>query len=391
MPDRVTVTSRRGLSGRLSESIKGVLFGFVFFVVAFPLLFWNEGRAVRTAKSLEEGSGIVVSVSPDRVDSANEGKLVHMSGFAKTDDVLVDETFGIRESAVHLVREVEMYQWVESESSTTETKIGGSEEKTTTYEYSTEWSDDLIDSSDFHSPGGHQNPRAFPYEARTVSASTVTLGAFGLSGSQVSQIQKSEPLYPAEVPRELAKKARLQEGTFYFGANPEHPAVGDVRVRFRAVRPGALSVVARQVSSTFEPYQAQAGGTVFLLEESVASAEAMFEAAQTQNTIVTWLLRGLGFFLMFAGLGMIFRPIAVFGDVVPLVGTLLRAGTGVFAGLTAAFFSFVTIGIAWFVYRPVLGITLLVLAAGAGFLLLKVALSRPSAVPPPPPVPQRAA
>jgi hypothetical protein len=388
MPDRVTVTSRTGLFTRISESIKGVLFGLVLFVVAFPLLFWNEGRAVQTAKSLDEGSGIVVSVSPDSVDSSNEGKLVHVSAFAKTDDVLEDETFGVRENAIHLEREVEMYQWVEHQSSKTETKIGGSEEKTTTYEYSKEWSDDLVDSSDFHSPDGHRNPTAFPYEARTLSARSVTLGAFTLSASQIDQIQKSEALQPAELPRELSKKARLEDGAFYFGANPGSPAVGDVRVRFRAVRPGAVSVVARQVGSTFEPYSAQAGGTISLLEESVASASAMFETAKTQNTITTWILRGVGFFLMFAGIGMVFRPIAVFGDVIPLFGTLLRAGTGLFAGLTAFFFSFLTIGIAWFVYRPLLGIVLVLLAAGAGFLLLKVALGRrPSGVPP---IPQRA-
>ena len=40
---------------------------------------WNEGRAVRTAESLEEGAGAVVSVPADAVDPGNEGKLVHVS------------------------------------------------------------------------------------------------------------------------------------------------------------------------------------------------------------------------------------------------------------------------------------------------------------------------
>ena len=38
--------------GRLASAIKGVLIGIVLFVIAFPLLWWNEGRAVRTAKGL---------------------------------------------------------------------------------------------------------------------------------------------------------------------------------------------------------------------------------------------------------------------------------------------------------------------------------------------------
>lgn len=104
MPDRVSVTTRQGWGSRLSESIKSVRFGVVLFGVAFPLLFWNEGRVVRTAKSLEEGAGVVVSAGADSVSASNEGKLVHVSGFTKTDEVLDDEVFGISENAIQLVR-----------------------------------------------------------------------------------------------------------------------------------------------------------------------------------------------------------------------------------------------------------------------------------------------
>ena len=61
MPDTFSVTSSQSWGGRLMESIKSVLVGFVFFIASFPLLFWNEGRAVQTAKSLKEGLGAVVS------------------------------------------------------------------------------------------------------------------------------------------------------------------------------------------------------------------------------------------------------------------------------------------------------------------------------------------
>jgi hypothetical protein len=74
-----------------------VLIGFVLFVAAFPLLFWNEGRAVQTARSLEEGAGVVVSVSADLVDPANAGRLIHVNGTAKTEDVLRDDEFGVSE------------------------------------------------------------------------------------------------------------------------------------------------------------------------------------------------------------------------------------------------------------------------------------------------------
>ena len=61
IPDRVSVTTRQGWGSRLSESIKSVLFGVVLFGVAFPLLFWNEGRAVRTAKGRRQNNCLVLS------------------------------------------------------------------------------------------------------------------------------------------------------------------------------------------------------------------------------------------------------------------------------------------------------------------------------------------
>ena len=392
MPDRVTVTHSTGWFSRVADSIKSLVFGAALFVAAFPVLFWNEGRAVKTARSLAEGSGIVVSVSPDGVDSANEGRLVHVSASAKTDDVLGDDTFGISETAIRLVREVEMYQWVESESSKTEKKLGGGEETVTTYEYSKEWSDSLVDSAGFQSPDGHQNSAAFPYEERTETASVVSLGAFTLSAEQIQMLNRSEALAVAELPSELSENARLEDGAIYIGAAPSSPAVGDARVRFHVVRPGEVSVVASQTGSSFEPYLAEAGGTIFLLEESVASAAAMFETAQTNNAIATWLIRGLGFFLMFLGLFLVFRPIAVLGDVVPFVGSLLRAGVGVVSALMAAVFSLITIAVGWFAYRPFLAVVLVALGVGAFFLLIRVARQKPGRValagPPPLPSPR---
>jgi len=76
-------------------------------------------------------------------------------------------------------------------------------------------------------------------------------------------------------------------------------------------------------------------------------------------------LRVLGFLLMALGLYMIFNPLAVLADVLPILGSLAGAGIGFFAGAVALFLSLVTIALAWLFYRPLLGITLLVLA-GAG-------------------------
>src|SRR5512140_251368 len=111
----MTTYEHQGYGSRLVESIKGVLIGIVFFIGAFPLLFWNEGRAVQTAKSLAEGDAAVVHV--EKLDPGNEGKLVHVSGEAKTDEILADDEYGVMANALRLARRVEMYQYFEKSES----------------------------------------------------------------------------------------------------------------------------------------------------------------------------------------------------------------------------------------------------------------------------------
>ena len=74
--DTFTEVTDQSWFSRIGGSIKGVLVGLILFVAAFPVLFWNEGRAVKTARSLTEGAAAVIEVSADAPDPGNEGKLV---------------------------------------------------------------------------------------------------------------------------------------------------------------------------------------------------------------------------------------------------------------------------------------------------------------------------
>ena len=47
--DRFTEVTQQSWFSRITGAVKGILVGLVLFVVSFPLLFWNEGRAVQTA------------------------------------------------------------------------------------------------------------------------------------------------------------------------------------------------------------------------------------------------------------------------------------------------------------------------------------------------------
>ena len=135
----VTEVQTESYFSRLGNSFKGIGGGLLLFLIAFPLLFWNEGRAVKRAKALETGAGAVVSVQADKVDPANEGKLVHVTAKADTKDVLTDPLFKISSTAIRLERRVEMYQWKQNESSKTEKQLRGGTKKSTVSTYEKVW------------------------------------------------------------------------------------------------------------------------------------------------------------------------------------------------------------------------------------------------------------
>lgn len=393
---------------RMGSSIKGVLTGVVFILGAGALLFWNEGRAVKTARRLAEGAGAVVSVPSDKVDAANEGKLVHVSGRAETKEELSDAPFGVRATAIKLSRAVEYYQWVE-ETDVKREKQGDKTIEKTTYTYKKAWCRRPVDSSKFKE-AGHENPgTASAFSDQNLYAKEVTLGAFKLSDANIKGIHGAKPFtFPQDfkLPDAL-KGATLVNGVIYLpGAVPTatttqttaekgvsplaaaaqagqavanavvardvsvSPQVGDLRVTFTLVEPHDISLCQMQKGNTFAPWPASDGNTIALQREGLVPAAAMFADAQKSNAMVTWFLRLLGFLVMFAGFKMVFGPLATLVDVIPILRNIVGIGVGLVSFLLAAAGSLVTAGIAWVVYRPVVGITLIVVAVGCIVLLV---------------------
>jgi hypothetical protein len=371
-----TETSSTGWLGRIGGAIKGVLFGLLLIVVSLPVLFLNEGRAVATRKSLEEGAKSYVTVSSESVNPKNDGKLVYLTGDTVVEGMLSDPDFMVSAAAVSLKRKVEVFQWKENEQTETKKKLGGGEETVTTYTYEKIWTDRPIDSSAFRKKQGYENPK-LALEGKMWSAERVTVGAFALSPGllgQVNNFVKVSEDSTAEFPEEVAgKKVHRESGGFYLGESPAAPTIGDLRVSHEVAMPGTVSIIAKQKAGSFEPYIAKAGGTIEMLETGKQSAESMFASAQAANKMLTWVLRVVGFIMMLIGFNMLFRPLSVLADVVPFIGNIVGAGTGFIAFLLSLPLSLLVISVAWIFYRPLIGIPLVV-AAIVGFVLLFRAL-----------------
>lgn len=368
-----------GIIDTIKGAIAGVFMGILLMVVSVPLLGYNEYRAVRIAESLTEGAAITLSLSSAAVDASGEGRLVHTSGDAKTSGSLTDDAFFVTADSLRLRRSVEMYQWKENK---TEKKLDDGK-KEVTYSYTREWSSQHQDSSKFEEKTGHTNP-TIPYDEASWNSPGVTLGAYTLTDGQVSQLANWETLKVDSANAEtwIAMQAEgmghLDNGGLYLGAKPGSPTVGDVKVTFDVIKPGPVSVVSQQVGNTFKPYTTSNGWDVDLVASGTVDAETMFGDAQSGNTMMLWVFRGVGWMMMFIGITALFRPFTAIAEKIPLIGGLLGFGATVVGFLLSSAMSLFIIGVAWVIARPLLGALLLGMscAAFAGLLVVGVAGGR---------------
>ena len=183
-----------GYGTRVGNSFKAIGSGFLMFVIGTALLWWNEGRAVKTEKMLDEaGNAYVEMENPNKKDASLEGELICGTAMATTEDSLTDAQFGIGAKAISIRRNVEYYQWVEHSQTKREDKLGGKEVTTTTYTYSKQWVSSPVPSSEFHDPAyQNKNMVLTTIEDNDQWAENVKWGAYTLPESLFHRISSRE-------------------------------------------------------------------------------------------------------------------------------------------------------------------------------------------------------
>ena len=360
-----TETTTKSWFQRISESFAGIATGFVLIAIATWLLWWNEGRTFKTAGAIGEAELVTQDVQDiSRVDPALEGKVIHATGRADTQEVLRDPVFGVSANALSIQRKVEFYQWQEHSRSETRKKLGGGEETVTTYTYSREWVSNPIESANFHDPDYRsRNTTLANVEDSTIWANTVTFGAYTLPDFLKHSIGGAQPMTLQSVDvkaaaglmnteRSPSEMVHVSGSTVYLGKNPSYPQIGDVRVTFQQTPPADVSIIAQVIRNTFEPFTASNGYTFSRLTMGTAGMAKMFEGARSSNNTMAWILRVIGILLAIAGLRMVFRILSVIADVIPILGTIVGAGTGFVAFVLGLAWSLIVIAVAWVRFRP---------------------------------------
>ena len=412
-----TETTTTGYGTRVGNSFRAIGSGILLFVLGTALLWWNEGRAVKTEKMLDEaGSKYVEMENPNKKDASLEGELICGTALATTEDSLTDADFGIGAKAIALRRTVEYYQWVEHSQTKKEDKLGGKEVSTTTYTYSKQWVSSPVQSSQFHDPAyQNKNMVLTTVEEADQYAENVSFGAYKLPESLIHSISSREGIdlalaedllaqfdkntqaayerfygvqksiqQPAQQPqqpdslqavndsinKQMANAENKKDlnyihqagNVLYFGRVPGAPEVGDVRVTFEKVVPAKVTVMAVVDGDTFKPFKAKNGKRFQTLVMGAKSGDEIIEAEKEANNMILWFLRILGCLMVIGGLKGIFGFIETILKVVPFIAGIFGWGVGLVCTIIGVAWSLIVIAIAWLFYRPLLGISLLVLA-----------------------------
>ncbi|RKZ61109.1 MAG: hypothetical protein DRR08_09655 [Candidatus Parabeggiatoa sp. nov. 2] len=289
-------------------TFSAILIGVFSFLIAFTALLCNEKSTAFRAQTLEEGKSIVIAVEAFFVKDTNEGRLVHLSEKATTEETLTDDTFNVLVSKkLKLKRVVEMYQWKESEYYD---YFGG-----TYYEYDKVWSEQRIDFSQFDEPEGHSNPDKL-LNGKTFIAKKITMDEYTLSSTLVEQLKHYQPQWMRKYMFEQAQKKfnaqfpddklHFHYGGYYIGKNPDEPQIGDLQVKFETIPGVTISVIAKQVGSQLAPYRTQVGGDIELFEYGTVNVSKMFHNQRISYLLNSLPLRFLGFFTLFLGFYMAF-------------------------------------------------------------------------------------
>ncbi len=346
---------------KIGDSFKGILGGFVFILIGIGLLWWNEGNNVKNIKTTAEMEKNYIQVSSETVDSKNEGKLIATNGNLLYEEELKDEIFNVSIVSPYLKRIVEVYQWQENEDTT---------DDTTTYNYEKVWSSELIDSSEFHQ-SGHDNAKSKPYEDNVLISNEVKLGAFRLPNDMITSLEANKNISTFDTETITSLGYSVYSNYVTNSSDLANPQIGDIRISFVYPDYKEASVLATQTNDTFTDYISSAGKRVSRIKDGIHTGEELIKIIETENKILKWVLRLLGVILCVSGVAAIFKPISTISNFVPILGGLVNSAVGLVSLVIGLIISLVVIAIAWIAFRPVVGISLLAVAAVLVFFLIK--------------------
>lgn len=355
MADQYAAGAKKSWGSAILDSFVGALIGLLLFLLAFAVLWNNEGtvdfsRIARTS----------VDVPAGKIDPSASGKLVSLSGKLTSSDLVGDSQFLKPGNYIQLSRRVEMYAWAEKSKNAAQDKLGGGSENKTTYNYEKAWTASPKAASQFKYPAGHENP-ALLVESMTFTALTAKIGVYGVD-PQAMELPKPRQL--TLTPDKLLPGSRLEGGYIFNGKGSlTAPQLGDIRISYGVVE-NNLSVTAfgQLEDDHLVPFLYK--GKNRLYRALKGSRDEAIAAIAAEHPATVWVVRIVGFLMMWGGLFLVLGPLNAWLKVFPWLGTAGRWLSSAVTFPIALVLSAVTVIIAIIAHN--LWLLLVVIAALAG-------------------------
>jgi len=310
--------------------LTGILGGALIFLCAFPVLYFNEAQ-----ENLSKVAEQAVEYN-EALESSYLGYTVGaFSATNKANDPLLTREF------VAVTRKVEMYGYIETQS--TSTANSGNTQSTSNseirYTYSKAW---LVNPSQTTTWRGRviDFPRDLPINYNTwilnlpqaqtststglsmnnipVDATNLDLSAF--NDLSVTQDMIADNIYTVV----LSDLYFSNQGTF----NSSIPVIGDVRISFTVIEFDDQGLLLGNIDNNqFSAFTTDSGNILYRFFNGESTIENVVSKLQTEYQLTIWIFRAVGFFMLFVGLLLSFKPISTLFNFIPIFGSV---GSGLF-------------------------------------------------------------
>lgn len=375
------------------------------FIISFPVLWYNEKRGVKIAQLIDEGLEECVEINDGKLDSNNNGKLICVHGQIKPESNLLDEEIGISiENGIVLKRIVEIYQSVERRDGDN-------------YIYEKKWCSHEVSSDSFdviEERGKNENKTKRLFSNQEFYLNPAMVGDYKLNQELKTQLipDKTEFIFnnknlkKDEIESKTGKHIFISENCIFIQRknDQEKLRLGDHKITYKyLLGPKNYTVVGLQKGENFESYYGKANQNNMeyqsieminknednrlnenliedhqknISEKGICSSiknifeksikilwifegniplKVCFDQKLSEESRNTWILRLVGFLMMTFGVYFFFAPLMAIFNWIPILGTLISILFFIFSLSVGISFSLITISIAWFFYRPIIG------------------------------------
>ena len=149
------------------------------------------------------------------------------------------------------------------------------------------------------------------------------------------------------------------------------PEIGDVRISYNVLYSGTDVTLFGEISGTNIMSYTDEKTDTDLYRMFTGSYDAAVDQMHGEYVMMMWLMRVLGFFMMWIGMTLVLGPISTLLDVLPFLGSVSRFVIGIVTFIVASVLSIVTILISMIFHSLVAVIVAAVIVIAAAVVILR--------------------